>query len=398
MKSTNRSKFFIGLMSGTSADAIDAALVEIGHPLNIRHIRLLAHHQRRWPVSLRRKLLDTMAPAPCTADQIAMLDMLTAQQFAAAVKDLLLLSRRDVRDITAIGSHGQTIAHTPPEKGRLGATLQIGNISVIATLTGIPTVGDFRPADMALGGQGAPLVPAVDAILFPDGARTRSVHNIGGISNLTWLPSAQLGAAVQPMAFDTGPGNCLIDSLAQKLLGLPCDRDGSIARRGVISADILKSLSSKAYFRKRPPKSTGRESFGALLADQLVHRHPRMRPEDLLATATELTALTIADAYRLLVPSLPDEIVFCGGGVNNTYLMGQITRRLGEIGRPTICNIDSFGITNAAREAMYFAVLAAMTLRGIPGNLPSCTGAARSTILGAVARPLSAAISPGSLN
>ncbi len=387
MKKDKGSELFIGLMSGTSADAIDAALVEIPHTLRVENIKLIAHHQRRWPSTLRRKLLSAMAPAPCSADQIAILDMLTAQQFAAAAMELLTLARIPASRITAIGSHGQTIAHVPPRRGRSGATLQIGNVSVISTLTGITTVGDFRPADMAVGGQGAPLVPAVDAILFTHPQRPRSVHNIGGISNLTWLPAANVAKSCESIAFDTGPGNCLLDSLAQKLFKLPCDRNGNIARRGVVIEDVLFRLLRHAYFKKRPPKSTGREIFGAVLADEIRHRHPRAKPEDLLATATEFTAITIADAYRLFLPSLPDDIIFCGGGIRNIYLMERIAHHLGKLGIPAIHDVETFGIANAAREALSFAVLAAMTLRQIPGNLPSCTGAVRGVILGTISTP-----------
>ncbi len=387
MKKDKGSEFFIGLMSGTSADAIDAALVEIGDTLQVDNIKLVAHHQHRWPPALRRKLLSSMAPAPCSADQIAVLDMLTAKQFAAAAMDLLAMAHIPAGRITAIGSHGQTIAHVPPRRGTCGATLQIGNVSVISTLTGITTVGDFRPADMAVGGQGAPLVPAVDAILFTHPQRTRSVHNVGGISNLTWLPAAPIGKSFETIAFDTGPGNCLLDSLAQKLFNLSCDRNGDIARRGGVMEDVLAGLLRHAYFKKRPPKSTGREIFGAALADEMRRRHPRAKPEDLLATAAEFSAVTIADAYRLFLPSLPDDIIFCGGGIRNTYLMERIAYHLGKIGSPAIRNVEAFGMTNAAREAMSFAVLAAMTLRKIPGNLPSCTGADRGVILGTVSTP-----------
>jgi len=389
MKPKRLPKLFIGLMSGTSADAIDAALVEIGQPIAFRHVKVLDHHQRPWPARLRRKLHSVMEPASCSAGQIAILDMLTAREFAAAALELLSHCRIPAERITAIGTHGQTIAHMPPEKkGRTGATLQIGSVPVIATLTGICTVGNFRPADMAMGGQGAPLVPAVDAILFADSKLCRSIHNIGGISNLTWLPPKKRGKESTAIAFDTGPGNCLIDSLAQNLLNRTCDRDGRIARSGHVNATILDRLLRNPYLRRRPPKSTGRELFGAVLAEELIRLYPRARPQELIATATELTAYTIADAYRRLVPSVPDEIIFCGGGVNNIYLMERITHHLdfGTSGRPNIQTMEAFGIRNAAREAMCFAVLAAMTLDGIPGNLPSCTGAQRRVVLGTTSR------------
>jgi anhydro-N-acetylmuramic acid kinase len=387
MRKQTAGDLIIGLMSGTSADAIDAALVEVGYPADIKHIRILAHHRRPWPTALRTELLAAMAPATCSADQIAVLDMRVAKEFAAAAVQLLRKCRCRPERITAIGSHGQTIAHVPPVDRQTGATLQIGDVSVIATLTGVPTVGDFRPADMAMGGQGAPLVPAVDALLFADPVRRRSVHNIGGISNLTWLPKAPAGRRFKPIAFDTGPGNCLIDSLAQRLFGIPCDLGGRIASSGTIDRDLLNELLQNSYFRRRPPKSTGREIFGDQLARRWIDRKNRPPANALLATATELRAITIASAYRDLVPKMPEEIIFCGGGVNNLHLMERIRHHLNEFSRPTLRTMEYFGIANAAREAMCFAVLAAMTLRGIPGNLPSCTGASKPVILGVMSNP-----------
>lgn len=387
MRKQTAGDLIIGLMSGTSADAIDAALVEIGHPADIKHIKILAHHRRRWPKVLRMELLSAMAPATCSADQIAVLDMRVAREFAAAVAQLLKKSRCPPERIAAIGSHGQTIAHVPPRGRQTGATLQIGDVSVIATLTGIPTVGGFRPADMAMNGQGAPLVPTVDALLFSDPVHTRSVHNIGGISNLTWLPKAPARRRFKPIGFDTGPGNCLIDSLAQRLFGIPCDLGGRIAASGTIDSDLLNELRQHSYFQCRPPKSTGREIFGDQLARELIERKNRPPGNVLLSTATELTAITIAAAYRDLLPKMPEEIIFCGGGVNNPHLMERIRHHLNEFSRPTLRTMESFGIANAAREAMCFAVLAAMTLRGMPGNLPSCTGASKPVILGVMSDP-----------
>lgn len=377
----------IGLMSGTSVDAIDAALVEIGHPLDVSNVKILAHHRHPWPATLRRDILAAMAPANCSADRIALLDMHVAREFAAAAGELLRKSRRDSRQITAIGSHGQTIAHVPPSGKGVGSTMQIGNVSVIAALTGIATVGDFRPADMAFGGQGAPLVPTVDALLFTDASRTRCVHNIGGISNLTWLPAMKRRPRSAPIAFDTGPGNCLIDSLAERLFHMPRDSGGRMAAAGKVDEQLLARLMRNDYFRRRPPKSTGREIFGAALADELVTRTDRPPPNTLLATATEFTARTIADAYRKFLPAMPEEIIFCGGGVENKHLMARIGHHLNLFSRPVIRTMESFGIPNASREAMCFAVLAAMTLRSMPGNLPSCTGASQATILGVISNP-----------
>ena len=387
MRSKKPPDLIIGLMSGTSVDAIDAALVEIGSPIDVSSVRILAHHRHPWPGKLRQEILSVMAPAPCSADRIALLDMRVAREFASAAENLLQNSGYRARQITAIGSHGQTIAHVPPLGRRIGSTLQIGDVSVIAALAGIATVGDFRPADMAFGGQGAPLVPAVDALLFAYPERTRCVHNIGGISNLTWLPAKSRRRQLPPMAFDTGPGNCLIDSLAQRLFQIPCDLGGRIASTGRIDETLLARLMQNRYFQRQPPKSTGREMFGAALADQLLARADRPSSIDLLATATEFTARTIADAYRKLLPTVPDEIIFCGGGVENKFLMARISHHLNMFARPELRTMESFGITNAAREAMCFAVLAAMTLRGMAGNLPSCTGASQAAILGVISDP-----------
>lgn len=377
---------FIGLMSGTSADAVDAALIEVRGQLAPENIQYIGHHRLRWPPKLRAAILAAMAPARVSAADVAMLNVRIAQQFARAAITLLTVLKRPAAGITAIGSHGQTIAHQPPQANRPGATLQLGDVSVIATLTGITTVGNFRPADMALGGQGAPLVPAVDQLLFSHRRRCRSVHNIGGISNLTFIPALRDRDSARLIAFDTGPGNCLMDSLAQRLLGQPCDRSGRLAAAGAVDHKLLARLLRHPYFRQVPPKSTGREIFGMPLAQRLIAEYP-VASKSLFATAAELTAISIARAYQNFLPQPPDEIIFCGGGVNNPFLMSRIEHHLRLFCAADIGSIADYGMANPAREAICFALLAAMTLRHLPGNIPSCTGAARPAILGVVSHP-----------
>ncbi len=383
--------FYIGLMSGTSVDGIDAALVQVHGGLNSLNARVLTHHQQRWPKALRERLLAVMAPASPRTAEICELNMLTARHFADAARNLLKKAGVATSKITAIGSHGQTICHLPPVRGskrvgKLGSTLQIGDPSVIAALTGITTVGNFRPADMAVGGQGAPLVPLVDKLLFRAAHRTRCIQNIGGIGNVTWLPPRGINTEI--IAFDTGPGNMLIDTLAALIThgAMAYDRDGKLAAAGRVNMPILRKLQSIEYFMRPPPKSTGREIFGALLGKALLKRYPKVSDDDLLATATELTAWSIAASYGQFLPRMPEETILCGGGAENPFLVERIKVHLAEAGCHCVRHIAELGIVNKAREAMAFAVLAALTLENIPGNLPAATGARQPVILGTISR------------
>ena len=379
------SRIIIGLMSGTSVDGIDAAIVEIHGRAPQLSAKLLHHYQANWPPQLRRRLLAIMAPARTSTAEICELNFLVARCFAAAVQAALQQARIAPRRVCAVASHGQTVCHLPPQRaGHAGSTLQLGDVAVIAALTGIRTIGNFRSADMAVGGHGAPLVPWTDAILLRDAVKTRAVQNIGGIANVTYLPAGRGFADV--LAFDTGPGNMAIDALMSIATGghLLCDRDGRCAKQGRVDDPLLTQLKAHRYFSRKPPKSTGRETFGAAFVEHLLTRSNGKRICDLAATLTALTAWSIADAYQRFLPRVPDEVIICGGGQDNPELMRQVASHLADRGCHTLMPIDKLGIVNKAREAIAFALLGAAALDGVPANLPPVTGAAKPVLLGLV--------------
>lgn len=381
-------RIIIGLMSGTSVDAIDAAIVEITGRSPQLKARLLWHSQTTWPSELRRRLLAAMAPAKVSTEEICAINFLVAKRFAVAAQNALRGCKLRHSAVTAIACHGQTICHLPPRShGDSGSTLQIGDTSVIATLTGIPTIGDFRSADMALSGQGAPLVPWTDAILLRQRHKVRAIQNIGGIANVTYLPRGVGIAGV--IAFDTGPGNMALDALISAATGgrARCDRGGRIARMGQVQPQLLRRLQNHRYFSVRPPKSTGREEFGMRFVETLLGNFNGIAVCDAAATLTRLTAWSIAEAYRNFLPHIPDEAVICGGGLANPELMRLLRHDLGEIGCRVVTPIDELGLPNKAREAMAFALLGAATLDRVAANLPAVTGALRPTVLGHIAWP-----------
>lgn len=394
-----RDRIIVGLMSGTSVDGIDAAVVRVRGKAPRLGAQVLHHAAFRWPDALRKRLLAAMAPAQTTTQELCALNAAVAERFAAAAAGAIAQAGLKAERIAALASHGQTVCHLPPTPSRgkapasppTGSTLQLGDPSVIATLTGITTVGNFRPADMALGGQGAPLVPWADHVLLAHRTRTRCVQNIGGIANVTYIPPTRAGADV--LAFDTGPGNMLMDAIVARATGgrQRFDRNGRLAARGKLHLPLFRRLQEHAYFDRQPPKSTGREAFGDALAADLLKK--RLPLEDLLATVTHLTAWSIADAYLNFLPMPPDEVILCGGGADNPTLVGLLRQQFDHLHtlafapRPiAVARIDDFGIPNKAKEAASFALLAAATLDGVPSNLPSVTGAARAAVLGVIAR------------
>jgi anhydro-N-acetylmuramic acid kinase len=397
-------RYIIGLMSGTSVDAIDAALVRITTKPDRRYTAKVLHHtEHPWPKKLRARLLAIMAPAQTTTQELCDLNTRVAHEFAHAVEQLLADSHTPRKKITALASHGQTICHLPPQskiknqKPKMGSTLQIGDLSVLATLTGIPAIGNFRPADIALGGQGAPLVPWTDAALLSHPSQSRCIQNIGGIANVTYLPPHNPTRRPPPraaracvLAFDTGPGNMLMDALISLSTHgkKRYDKNGQLAARGTLDEKLFKHLQSHHYFKRTPPKSTGREDFGQPFAQKLLARLEtrNVKLETLLHTATRLTAWSIADAYTRFLPCLPDQLILCGGGADNPTLLRMLTEEFARHKNPpTISRIDHHGIPNKAKEAASFALLAAATLDRIPANLPSVTGASRPTLLGLIA-------------
>lgn len=413
-----RTRLLIGLMSGTSVDGIDAAIVRVtGTARRLQKVETLYHGASRWPAPLRRRLLAIMAPAVTTTQELCALNMLVAQHFASAALAALRAAHVRPEQVAAIGSHGQTICHLPPETPQrrprrprtdpspsVGSTLQLGDPSVIALLTGMTTVGNFRPADMALGGQGAPLVPWTDAALLTSPTATRCIQNIGGIANVTYLPKRSPPSPHCPaaqhgvLAFDSGPGNMLIDALVNLATRgrQTFDRNGRLALRGRLHAPLFRRLRQHPYFDRHPPKSTGREAFGLPFARQLFAEASRrsISLPDLIHTATRLTAWSIVDAYLQFLPGLPDEVVLCGGGAENPALIAMLREELTNVstlhgsGVPiALRRIDDFGIPNKAKEAVSFALLALAALDRVPSNLPSVTGARQPTVLGEIACP-----------
>jgi anhydro-N-acetylmuramic acid kinase len=379
----------IGLMSGTSADGVDAALVRIeGHSWATR-AGVEAFLTFPFPAGMREAILAASDPRTGSVDLLCRLNMALGEVFSEAAFAVARLAGIDIGAVDLIGSHGQTVQHLP-EPSLLGgypirATLQLGEPSVIAERTGIMTVADFRPRDMAAGGEGAPLAPYVHYILFGDPHCTRVVHNIGGISNVTLLPVG--GALADVLAFDTGPGNMLIDGTIGRLTSNreTFDHDGERAKRGRVHQPLVQELLAHPFLLRAPPKSTGREAFGVTFLDQIFTRAAELgvKDDDLIATMTAFTAATIVDAYRRFIlrehPRV--ESILCGGGSRNPILMDWLRRELPEVVWRTS---DAFGISADALEAVIFAILAHETICGQVANVPTATGATRAVILGKV--------------
>lgn len=378
VKNTRRSIRAAGVMSGTSADGVTVAFVDVAG----RRVNLLGYLDVPYTPAIRRRIFQLFDPGTSNVELICRMNFELGELFAAAVVAAAKRCRIPLTSLDVIGSHGQTIYHCPPSRGRAGSTLQIGEPGVIAERTGATTVADFRPADIAAGGQGAPLVPLADWLLFAHRTRGRTVQNIGGIANLTWLPVGADLADVR--AFDTGPGNMILDRLACLITRgrLAYDRDGLLAARGRVSPKLLAHLLRHPFLRRRPPKSTGRETFGLPFTDSLLARSKAMgiSPVDTLATATAFTATSIARAYRFL-PSWPDEVILCGGGARNPTLVSLLQH---DLAPARVILMDSLGIPVEAKEAVSFALLAVRTLLGQPGNVPSATGARHSVVLGKI--------------
>ena len=361
--------YYIGLISGTSMDGIDAALVEFGE----RPFRLMATRNHPYPPELRAELAAEVRDSQsCTIDVLGKLDHWTGECFRDAVLDLLSESGISSDQVCAIGSHGQTLLHRPD--GDRPFTLQIGNPNIIAKGTGIDCVADFRSADIALGGQGAPLVPPFHEWLLRSEAVDRCIVNVGGIANVTVLPRHE----GQLLGFDTGPGNTLLDAWARRHLDLAYDEAGKWAASGVRNDALLDRMLEDAYFGKAPPKSTGLEYFNEdWLASQGVND---LEPSDVQASLCELTARTIALAINDCAAGT-QEVLVCGGGVHNVELMRRLSTRLPGV---LVDSTAEYGLNPDWVEACAFAWLAMRTVEGLPGNAPGVTGASRPTVLGAI--------------
>ena len=388
-----------GLMSGTSADGIDVAFAGItGFGWKTR-VRLQAFETVAYRPDVRRKILDLAGGGPVSVADISQMNFLLGELFSSALQTACRRAKIDIAEIELIGSHGQTIYHQPVASRLHGlpvrSTLQIGEPSVIAARTGITTVGDFRPADVAAGGQGAPLVPFFDYLLFRHPRRGRIALNIGGIANLTAIPAG--GSEQDVIAFDTGPGNMLVDRLA--ILATrgkaQFDKGGRLASQGRVAEQVVTGLMRQAYFRKPPPKTTGREQYGtAYLEKYFLRRFGTSRQGmcDALATAGALTAESIVHAIpHFILPRFAvADVIVSGGGARNPFLIQEIGTRLLKIGQTVgpairLMTSDAAGIPANAKEAVAFAVLAYHTIHRKPSNLGAATGAAHPAILGKVA-------------
>jgi anhydro-N-acetylmuramic acid kinase len=372
----------IGLMSGTSLDGIDAALVELDGDPGALEWKLLHFIDRPYTAARRALIHECIVHGNAAA--LCRLNADLGEWFAAAALELCASAGVAPADVTVIGSHGQTVWHEPPREGERGSTFQLGCAATIAERTGVAVVSDFRARDMAAGGQGAPLVPWVDRLLFAHADRRRVLQNIGGMGNLTWLPPR--GSNEPVLAFDTGPGNALIDAAVELATNgaRTFDDSGEWARTSAVDEQLLSELLTHPFLRKEPPKSTGREVYGRPYVQQLAERVAPSGEAEwgiFISTLTELSARSIADAVRRWVlPRGVDEMIVTGGGARNTELVERIRRQLS--GVPVRADDGALGIDPAAKEALAFAVLAWAHVRHLSGNVPEATGATGPRLLG----------------
>ena len=370
-------KKFIGLMSGTSADSIDAVLIALGY----NKFEILLTHSIKISADMREEIYSLAVPGSNEIHRLSKLDKCLGLLFSQAANELLVLSKLANTDITAIGSHGQTIRHNPPSisiKKNEGYSLQVGDPNTIVEKTGITTVANFRGRDIALGGQGAPLVPGFHKAFFEKTGSVRAIINIGGISNITFLPGDGLHKSV--LGYDTGPGNGLMDKWTKINIGKNYDKGGAWAAQGVTIKALLSNLMDTPYLFISPPKSTGPELFNIDWLESLLEQLPKYRPVDIQATLLEFTAQTISKALSLYSFNI-NEVFICGGGAYNTVLIN----RLKELIAPVVVeNTSILGIAPEWVEASAFAWLAKQTVEGLPGNVPAATGAEKSSVLGAI--------------
>jgi len=378
-----------GVMSGTSADGINVALVRIIPSLRNRagtpSLHFLAHAEYPYPKQVRSAVLAAMNSARASVPDLARLNFLLAELYADAV---LATQRRFRLKAELVGCHGQTLYHQGEHAPFLGhkvaVTWQTGESAVVAARVGVPVVSDFRPADMAVGGKGAPLVPFLDFLLYRDPSVGRIVQNIGGIANLTAIPAGATSNRVT--AFDTGPGNMVIDGVMLRLFGEQYDRDGRIAGSGAVLDRVISDIMRGPFFRRRPPKTAGREEFGREFTAEFIKRCGRVDKRDIVATATALTVRSIADAlcrFVLRPTGRYHDFIVSGGGACNPTLMAMLANELRPLGLQIHAS-DEFGLPSEAKEAAAFALLAYQTWNRQPSNVPSATGAKRPAILGKI--------------
>ncbi|MEG4075276.1 anhydro-N-acetylmuramic acid kinase [Microcoleus sp. Pol14C2] len=388
----------IGLISGTSVDGIDAALVDVLGSQTDLKVQLVAGKTFPYPANLRSQILSVCSGSALSMAELAELDDAIAQEFATAA----LTIQAEYDNAELIGSHGQTVYHRPAGKaqkdsagGLMGYSLQLGRGALIAELTGITTVSNFRSADIAAGGQGAPLVSIVDACLLAEPNRSLCIQNLGGIGNVTYLPARgkggnndeseifSLGEGIS--GWDTGPANSLLDLAVQHFSGgtKTIDEGGAWAASGTPCQALVEDWLASEFFRQAPPKSTGRELFGVDYFDRcLVEAQGyNLSPADVLATLTELTVASIVHSYQTFLPAMPDRVLLCGGGSHNLYLKRRLQSQLHPV---QVLTTSEAGLNVDFKEAIAFAVLAVWRVRGIPGNLPQVTGARAPVLLGEI--------------
>lgn len=375
----------VGLMSGTSADGIDAALVRLeGSPPSLDW-EVLTHFHRSFTPELRAEIFACFRPETSSVDRLCHLNFALGRAFGAAALDAVRDAGWSMTEVDLIGSHGQTLWHEPPGNGEQGSTLQLGEPAVIAEMTAVPVVSNFRTRDMAAGGHGAPLIPLADSLLLSHPTKIRAAQNIGGIANVTFLPPASQAETTGVLAFDTGPGSMLIDEAARLATdgAWDYDHEGSMAAQGRVDAALLEEWLAEPFFQLHPPRTTGRERFGTQRAAQYWSQARRrgLHPNDIVATLTALTAHSIEHAYRNFLPFFPEEVIISGGGVRNHTLMAMLAERLSPA---LVTTSEKYGLGIEAKEAVAFAVLAYETWHRRPGNIPAATGAARGVVLGSL--------------
>lgn len=373
--------FAVGLMSGTSLDGIDAALVELKGSGLETEVRLIDFMTISIEQSLLREIEDAITLKSSNAQHLCSLNFKLGYAFANAVKQICVKNQFSLKELDFIGSHGQTIYHQPELEGHfIQSTLQLGEPAVIAYETSTKVVSNFRVMDMAAGGYGAPLVPYSELLLYQNKSKSRLLQNIGGIGNVTVIPK---NATVdQLVAFDTGPGNMIIDEICKRFFNVPYDANGDLAAKGTVHERLLERCMSIPYILAPIPKTTGRELFGSQFVDQILAEYKEVSTYDLVATMTMFTAKSIAENYKQFIfpKQSIDEVIVSGGGSHNKTLLRMLQDLLGNDCK--VCTQEDIGYSSDAKEAIAFAILANETLHGIPSNVPSATKAGRSVILG----------------
>lgn len=375
-------KIAIGIMSGTSLDGIDVVLTEIEGLDENTKVKVLAFRTYAYEPSLKTKIIQALSLETSNAKLLSSLNVELAQAYGACVFALCKAQNISLESIDFIAMHGQTIYHIDGEaSGFVPSSLQLGDGSYLATITQSTVVSNFRNADIALGGRGAPLVPFADYVLFRDLSKDRLLQNIGGISNLCYIPA---NATIDDViAFDNGPGNMMIDRAMQLLFDKPFDKDGEIAAKGQVIETLFDEILAHPFFQQSPPKSTGREVFGDQYTDALLKRYQQAKPEDIITTLTHVTAHGITDAYQRFLPQRhpTEEIILSGGGAHNKTLVSLIKHYAG---CDRLYTTLDFGIDGDALEALAFVILGHQTLAGRPANVPNATGAKSQVVLGSI--------------